>query len=107
MFRHLSLTLNLFLAASLYIVLTSPSYAQKDPEKEFIKKHQEEMTSFMEKCSACHSLQRVFGKQRSKEEWEKILNQMAGKPHSMISEEDVKRIQKWIDLMESAFTVGP
>jgi len=72
-----------------------------------MKEHKKEMTTFMEKCSGCHSLQRMLSKHRSKEEWDKILKIMAGKPHANISEEELKRIQKWIDFMESAGTVGP
>ena len=55
----------------------------------------------MEKCSGCHSLQRIFAKWRSKEEWDKVLQIMAGKPHASISDEELKSIQKWIDFMRS------
>jgi hypothetical protein len=85
----------------------SPAPAQQDFEKQFMEKHQKEMAAFMNKCSACHSLQRVFAKKRTKEEWGKILEQMAGKPHAMISQDERKNIQNWIDLMESALQVGP
>jgi len=65
------------------------------------------MADFMTKCSGCHSLQRIFAKKRTKEEWAKILEQMAAKPHAMISPEEKKNIQKWIDMMESGWQVGP
>jgi hypothetical protein len=84
-----------------------PTQAQKDVEKQFMKLHQKEMETFMNKCSGCHSLQRIFAKKRTAEEWDKILKQMAGKPHAMISEQELKQIRKWVDLMESAMTVGP
>jgi len=84
-----------------------PTRAQKDVEKQFMKLHQKEMETFMNKCSGCHSLQRIFAKKRTAEEWDKILKQMAGKPHAMISEQELKQIRKWVDLMESAMTVGP
>jgi len=103
----------IFLMAGV-LVLTSflfwmvpSSQAQSKEEKQFMKEHKKEMTTFMEKCSGCHSLQRMLSKHRSKEEWDKILKIMAGKPHANISEEELKRIQKWIDFMESAGTVGP
>ncbi len=44
-----------------------------------MKEHEKEMTTFMNKCSGCHSLQRIFAKKRSKEEWDKVLKMMAGK----------------------------
>jgi hypothetical protein len=87
--------------------LIPSSYAQGDIEKKFMKEHQEEMTTFMDKCSGCHSLQRVFAKKRSRDEWAKILKQMTGMPHAMISQEELKKIQKWIDLMQSSLIPGP
>ena len=84
-----------------------PAPAQQDLEMKFMKKHQKDLEAFMNKCSGCHGLQRVFAQKRTKAEWAKILEQMAGKPHAMISPEEKKHIQKWIDLMESAWTVGP
>jgi len=96
----------LVLASFLFWKVPS-SQAQSNEEKQFMKEHEKEMTTFMEKCSGCHSLQRMLSKHRSKEEWDKILKIMAGKPHANISEEELKRIQKWIDFMESAGTVGP
>jgi uncharacterized membrane protein YheB (UPF0754 family) len=91
-----------------FLIWTVPSsQAISKEEKQFLKEHQKEMNTFMEKCSGCHSLQRMLSKHRSKEEWDKILKIMAGKPHANISDEELKRIQKWIDFMESAGTVGP
>ncbi len=66
-----------------------------------MKRHEKEMTTFMEKCSGCHSLQRILAKKRSKEEWDRVLKIMAGKPHANVSEEDLKKVQKWIDFMRS------
>jgi hypothetical protein len=65
------------------------------------------MTTFMEKCTGCHSAQRIFAKKVSKEEWDKVLKIMAGKPHSNISAEELKRIQKWVDFMQSTLPPGP
>jgi hypothetical protein len=103
---------NIFLMGLIVLVVilsfaVSPAPAQQDLEKQFLEKHQKEMAAFMDKCSACHSLQRVFAKKRTKEEWHKILDQMAGKPHAMISQDDKQRIQNWIDLMTSTLQVGP
>lgn len=96
------------LAFAFVLCLAAPSsQAQTKEEKQFMKLHEKDMVTFMEKCSGCHSLQRIFAKKRSKEEWDAILKQMAGKPHAMITEEERKRIQKWIDFMESTLTVGP
>lgn len=91
----------------IFSYLLPSSHAQGDVEKKFMKLHQKEMETFMNKCSGCHSLQRIFAKKRTKEEWDKILKQMAGKPHAMVSEEEIKHVRKWIDLMESTFVVGP
>ena len=103
----------LFLMAGV-LVLTSflfwmvpSSQAQSKEEKQFMKEHKREMATFMEKCSGCHSLQRILAKRRSKEEWDKILKMMAGKPHANISEEELKKVQKWIDLMQSTIPPGP
>jgi hypothetical protein len=93
--------------ASLLFWTVPSSQAQTKEDKQFMKQHEKEMNTFMEKCSGCHSLQRFFGKKRSKEEWDKLLKIMAGKPHANISDEELKRIQKWIDFMQSAGTVGP
>jgi len=75
------------------------SQAQTKEEKQFMKQHQKEMTTFMEKCSGCHSLQRILAKKQSKEESDKVLKMMAGKPHANISDQELKDIQKWIDFM--------
>jgi len=75
--------------------------AQTEEEKQFMKVHEKEMTTFMEKCSGCHSLQRILAKKGSKEEWDEILKIMAGKPHANISEEELKGIQKWLDFMRA------
>ena len=105
---------NFFFLMAGVLVLTSfllwmvpSSQALSKEEEQFLKEHKKEMTTFMEKCSGCHSLQRMLSKHRSKEEWDKVLKIMAGKPHANISNEELKRIQKWIDFMESAGTVGP
>jgi len=99
--------IGMILVFAFILCLTTPSQAQTKEEKQFMKLHEKDMVTFMEKCSGCHSLQRIFAKKRSKEEWDAILKQMAGKPHAMITEEERKRIQKWIDFMESTLTVGP
>ena len=98
------LTIGVLFLASLFSWMAPSSQAQTKEEKQFMKEHQKEMTTFMEKCSGCHSLQRVFAKKRSKEEWDKVLKIMAGKPHANISEQDMKNIEKWIGFMQSAFT---
>ncbi len=72
-----------------------------------MKQYNKEMTTFMEKCSGCHGIQRLLAKKVSKEEWEKILKMMAGKPHATISAEELKRIQKWVDFMQSSIPPGP
>ena len=96
----------LVLASFLFWTVPS-SQAQTKEDKQFMKLHKKDMSTFMEKCSGCHSLQRILAKNRSKEEWDKIIKMMAGKPHSNISDEELKRVQKWIDFMQSAGTVGP
>ncbi len=93
--------------AFMFFPIVSPCWAQTANEKNFVKEHQEEMTTFMNKCSGCHSLQRVFAKKRSREEWTKILSNMAAMPHAMISQEELRKIQKWIDLMETSLVPGP
>jgi cytochrome c553 len=85
-------------------VTVPSSQAQTKDEKQFMKQHEKEMTTFMEKCSGCHSLQRIFAKKRSKEDWDKLVKMMAGKPHANISDQDMKNIEKWIGFMQSAFT---
>jgi flagellar biosynthesis protein FliP len=86
---------------SLFFLMVPSSQAQTKEEKQFMKQHNKEMTTFMEKCSGCHSLQRIFAKKASKEEWDKVLKIMAGKPHANVSSEELKRIQKWVDFMQS------
>ncbi len=102
-----------FLAAGVLVLvflvfLVAPSsQAQTKEEKQFMKQYGKEMTTFMEKCSGCHSIQRIFAKKASKEEWDKIFKVMAGKPHANISAEELKRIQKWVDFMQTALPPGP
>ena len=91
----------------LLLLMVPSSQAQTKEEKQFMKQHEKEMTTFMEKCSGCHSLQRILAKRRSKEEWDRVLKIMAGKPHANISEEELKKIQKWIDFMQSTIPPGP
>jgi flagellar biosynthesis protein FliP len=86
---------------SLLFLMVPSSQAQTKEEKQFMKQHAKEMTTFMEKCSGCHSLQRILAKKTSKEEWDKVLKIMAGKPHANISAEELKRIQKWVDFMQA------
>jgi cytochrome c553 len=105
--RLVFLTVGMIVLISLLILPASPSQAQTKEEKQFMKQHEKEMTTFMEKCSGCHSLQRILAKKRSKEEWDRVLKIMAGKPHANISEEDLKKIQKWIDFMQSTIPPGP
>jgi cytochrome c553 len=95
------LAIGVLVLASLFIWMVPSSQAQTKEEKQFMKQHQKEMTIFMEKCSGCHSLQRIFAKNRSKEEWDKVLKIMAGKPHSNINEQELKDIQKWVDFMRA------
>jgi hypothetical protein len=96
-----------FVFISLFFLLVPASQAQTKEEKQFMKQHEKEMTTFMEKCSGCHSLQRIFSKKRSKEEWDNVLKMMAGKPHANISAEELKRIQKWVDFMQATIPPGP
>jgi len=86
---------------SLFFLMVPSSQAQTKEEKQFMKQNAKEMTTFMEKCSGCHSLQRILAKKASKEEWDKVLKMMAGKPHANISAEELKKIQKWIDFMQA------
>lgn len=105
--RLVFLTVGIIVLISLLILPAPPSQAQTKEEKQFMKQHEKEMTIFMEKCSGCHSLQRILAKRRSKEEWDRVLKVMAGKTHANISEEDLKKIQKWIDFMQSTIPPGP
>jgi hypothetical protein len=57
--------------------------------------------------SCIHGLERVLGKNRSPEEWNKTMKIMAGKPHADISEADLKKIEKWIDFYQSAIKASP
>ncbi|MBE0556465.1 MAG: hypothetical protein IH628_04450 [Proteobacteria bacterium] len=90
----------------LFMAVPSPR-AQTKEEKEFMKQHEQEMTAFMEKCTGCHSAQRILGKRLSKEEWERVLKVMADKPHSNISAEELQRIQRWNDFMQSTISPRP
>ena len=91
----------------LFFLMVPSSRAASEEEKKFMKEHQEEMATFMNKCSGCHSLQRVFAKKRSREEWAKILNNMAKMPHAMITQEELQKIQKWIYLTQTSLMPGP
>ena len=95
------LTVCVLSLVSLFFLMVPSSQAQTKEEKQFMKQNAKEMTTFMEKCSGCHSLQRILAKKSSKEEWDKVLKVMAGKPHANISAEELKRIQKWIDFMQA------
>ena len=46
----------------LIFLMVPSSQAQTKEEKQFMKQHSKEMTTFMEKCSGCHSLQRIMAK---------------------------------------------
>ena len=95
------LTVCVLSLVSLFFLMVPSSQAQTKEEKQFMKQNAKEMTTFMEKCTGCHSAQRILAKKMSKEEWDKVLNLMAAKPHANISAEDLKRIQKWVDLMQA------
>ena len=84
----------------LTFLMVPSSQAQTKEEKQFMKQNAKEMTTFMEKCTGCHSVQRILSKRTSKEEWDKVIKIMAGKPHANLSADDLKRIQKWIDFMQ-------
>jgi hypothetical protein len=101
------LILGVLVLISLLFLAVPSSRAQTKEEREFMKQHEKEMTAFMEKCTGCHSAQRIFAKKASKEEWDKVLKIMAGKPHANISAEELKRIQKWVDFMQSTLPPGP
>lgn len=105
--KNAFLTVSVLVLVSLIFLTVPSSQAQTKEEKQFMKQHDKEMTTFMEKCSGCHSLQRILAKKASKEEWDKVLNIMAGKPHANISAEELKRIRKWIDFMQSTLPPGP
>ena len=95
------LMLGLLVLISLFSRMVPSSQAQTKEERQVMKQNAKEMTTFMEKCTGCHSVQRILSKRVSKEEWDKVLKIMAGKPHANISAEELKRIQKWVDLMQS------
>jgi hypothetical protein len=101
-------TLGVLVLISLFF-LAVPSFhqAQTKEERQFMKQHEKEMTTFMEKCTGCHSAQRILAKKMSKEEWDRVLNVMAGKPHANISTEELERIQKWSDFMQSTISPRP
>jgi hypothetical protein len=101
------LILGVWVLFSLLFLGVPSSQAQTKEERQFMKQHEKEMTTFMEKCTGCHSAQRILAKKMSKEEWDKVLNMMAGKPHANISEEELKRIQKWQDFMQSTISPRP
>jgi hypothetical protein len=91
----------------LSFLMVPSSRAQKQEETQFLKQYEKEMTAFMEKCTGCHSAQRILAKRMSKEEWDKVMTVMANKPHSNISAEELKRIQKWNDFMQSTISPRP
>ena len=97
--------IGVFALVILLVLPMAPVQGQQDAEKEFMKKHKAEMASFMTRCSACHSLQRVFAKERSQEEWAKIIEEMGKKPHAAISAEEQKKIQQWMDFIRSYGTL--
>jgi hypothetical protein len=101
------LMLGVLVLISLFFLVVPSSQAQTKEERQFMKQHEKEMTTFMEKCTGCHSAQRILAKKMSKEEWDKVLNVMAGKPHANISAEELKRIQKWSDFMQSTISPRP
>ena len=101
------LMLGVLVLISLFFLAVLPSQAQTKEERQFMKQHEKEMTTFMEKCTGCHSAQRILAKKMSKEEWDKVLNLMAGKPHANISAEELNRIQKLHDFMQSTISPRP
>jgi predicted GTPase len=101
------LTVCVLSLVSFFFLMVPSSQAQTKEDKQFMKQYGKEMTTFMEKCSGCHSVQRILAKKASKEEWDKMLKVMAGKPHANISAEELKRIQKWIEFMQATIAPGP
>jgi hypothetical protein len=93
----------------IFIVIPGDSLSQTptQAEREFMRQHEKEMSTFIEKCTGCHSAQRILSKTVSKEEWNLILKIMADKPHSNISAEELQRIQKWNDFMQSTISPRP
>lgn len=96
-----------FVWFSLCILMVPALQAQTREEKEFMERREKEMTTFMEKCTGCHSAQRILAKKASREEWDKILKVMADKPHANISADELDRIQKWSDFMKSTILPRP
>ncbi len=101
------LMLGVLVLIPLIFLAALSSQAQTKEERQFMKQHEQEMTTFMEKCTGCHSAQRILAKKMSKEEWNKVLNMMAAKPHANISAEELQRIQKWSDFMQSTISPRP
>ncbi len=96
------------LAAIVLLFLTVPPvHAQTKEERQFMKQHEQELTTFLEKCTGCHSAQRILATKMSKAEWEKLLGVMASKPHANISAEELRRIQKWSEFMQSTISPRP
>ena len=92
---------------ALWFLAASPSGAQTKEERQFMKQHEQEMTTFMEKCTGCHSAQRILAKKMSREEVGKLLKVMADKPHAGITPEELRRIQKWSEFMQSTISPRP
>jgi hypothetical protein len=105
--KYAILTESVWVLFFLIFLLVPSSPAQTNEEKKFMERREKEMTAFMEKCTGCHSAQRVLAKKASKEEWDKILKIMADKPHANISAEELDRIQKWNDFMRSTISPRP
>lgn len=91
----------------LVFLTVSSSQAQTREEKEFMARREKEMITFIEKCTGCHSGQRILAKKASKKEWDSILKMMADKPHANISADDLDKIQKWNDFMKSTLSPRP
>ena len=90
---------------SLLFWMVPSSQAQTKEDKQFMKLHEKEMATFMEKCSGCHSLQRFFAKEEVQGGMGQDPQDDGGKPHANISDEELKRIQKWVDFMQASQTV--
>jgi hypothetical protein len=105
--KYVFIMLGAFAWISFFFLVISSSQAQTKEEREFMKQHEKEMATFMEKCTGCHSAQRILAKKISKEEWNQILKVMADKPHANISAEELERIQKWNDFMQSTISPRP
>jgi hypothetical protein len=105
--KYIRLILGAVVLSALFLPAVPSSWAQTREERQFMKEHEKEMTAFMEKCTGCHSAQRILAKKMSKEEWERVLKVMADKPHSNISPEELQRIKKWNDIMQSTISPRP